>query len=45
MHAGYTSLAMALALPADGKIFACDITDEHVQLGEAWLSLACSASL
>ena len=42
MHAGYTTLAMALALPAGGKVYACDITDEHAQLGEAH---ACALAL
>jgi len=29
----YTALGMALALPADGKLIACDITDEYPSIG------------
>ena len=28
---GYSSLAVAMALPADGKLVACDISDEYTQ--------------
>jgi predicted O-methyltransferase YrrM len=28
---GYTSLAIALALPADGELITCDISDEYVR--------------
>lgn len=30
---GYSALAVALALPADGRVLACDISDEYTRIG------------
>lgn len=31
---GYSALAVALALPADGRVLACDISDEYTLIGQ-----------
>lgn len=33
---GYSSLAVALALPEDGKIIACDVNDEYTQVARRY---------
>jgi caffeoyl-CoA O-methyltransferase len=32
-YTGYSALAVALALPADGKLIACDVSDEFTKIG------------
>jgi predicted O-methyltransferase YrrM len=32
-YTGYSALAVAMALPADGKLIACDINDEFTRIG------------
>ncbi len=33
---GYSALAVALALPADGRLFACDISEEYTAVGRRY---------
>lgn len=33
---GYSSLAMALALPADGRLIACDVSDEFTRVAQRY---------
>jgi predicted O-methyltransferase YrrM len=33
---GYSSLAVALALPADGRIIACDVSEEYTQIARRY---------
>ncbi len=37
---GYSALTVALALPADGKLLACDISDEYTRIGRPFWSEA-----
>jgi predicted O-methyltransferase YrrM len=37
---GYSALTVALALPADGRVLACDISDEFTQIGRPFWELA-----
>ena len=33
---GYSALAVALALPPDGRVLACDISDEYTRIGKPY---------
>ncbi|HEY2929104.1 class I SAM-dependent methyltransferase [Piscinibacter sp.] len=37
---GYSALAVALALPADGELLACDISDEYTRVGRPYWEAA-----
>jgi predicted O-methyltransferase YrrM len=40
---GYSSLTVALALPADGQVLACDISEEYASIGRPFWHDARSA--
>ena len=31
---GYSAVSIAMALPEDGHVIACDITDEYINIGK-----------
>jgi predicted O-methyltransferase YrrM len=35
---GYATLGMALALPPDGRLIACDVSEEYTSVGQVMLS-------
>lgn len=37
---GYSSLSVALALPADGRLIACDVSDEYTAIARRYWALA-----
>lgn len=37
---GYSALTVALALPADGRVLACDISDEYTRIGKPYWAQA-----
>jgi predicted O-methyltransferase YrrM len=40
---GYSALTVALALPADGRVLACDVSDEYTRIGKPFWSQAAVA--
>lgn len=34
--AGFSALAMAMAMPEDGKVYTCDISDEYIKIGKPY---------
>jgi predicted O-methyltransferase YrrM len=43
---GYSALAVALALPADGYLLACDVSDEYTRIGRPfWVEAGVAAKI
>uniref|UniRef100_A0A8C1IU42 Catechol-O-methyltransferase domain containing 1 n=2 Tax=Cyprinus carpio TaxID=7962 RepID=A0A8C1IU42_CYPCA len=41
VYTGYNALSIALTLPEDGKLIACDVSEEYINIGRPFWRLAC----
>lgn len=45
MYTGYNTLSMALTIPEDGRVVACEISDDYMQIAKPFFKEVCKHKL